>query len=111
MTKLEKSIRHELAYYGPSLRAGHYEKLGTTGTLPKRGYLNQACADIEDGIVTDIRIYTVGDARERRDFYGESCDITSAFDGEYGYLSYWDWDVMIAEIIDLVQQYDADQDK
>ena len=60
MSKLQKSIRSNLSPYGPAIRAGHYGvQHYTVGDMPKRGYIKRVCCDYSDGVVTDIRIYTV----------------------------------------------------
>lgn len=102
MKKLEKSIRHELNCYGAGIRAYNYGVPGfSTGIMPKHGFLDAVYADAENGIVTDIRLYTVGDAKERRDYCGESIDITAAI------LDYIKnritWDEMISDIEDIVK--------
>lgn len=79
MTKLEKSIRHELAPYGPALRAGHYNAPGHTGFETERGTIAAAYCDVNHGIVEGDRLYGVEDALIRRDHFGETCDITDAF--------------------------------
>lgn len=78
MNKLEKSIRHQLNPFGPSIRAGHWLITShSVGVIDSRhSYLSSAHADVEDGIVTDIRLYAVGEAKKHRDYYGESLDIT-----------------------------------
>lgn len=104
MTKLEKSIRRGLKYFGPKLRAGQYGVQGyTLGDLPRLGYISSVHCDVEDGAVTDIRLYCVGDAQERRDYYGESINITEPITS---YLQTgpdgWDWDALIQKIVDAV---------
>lgn len=104
MTKLNKSIRRCLKGYGPSLRNGHYGVAGyTTGAVPADYQtLHSVWCDVEDGIVTDIRLYAVGDARERRDYYGESTDITAPVED---YLKCnIDWDSMIYEIEKIIKE-------
>ena len=104
MTKLNKSIRHCMKNYGPSLRNGHYGVAGyTTGAVPADyKTLFRVCCDVEGGIVTDIRIYVYGDAYECRDYYGESTDITVPVED---YLKCnIDWDSMIYEIEKIIKE-------
>ena len=104
MTKLNKSIRHCMKFYGPDLRNGHYGVAGyTTGVIPSDyKTLSRVCCDIEGGIVTDIRVYGYGDAYERRDYYGESTDITAPIED---YLKCnIDWDSMIYEIEKIIKE-------
>ena len=102
MTKINKSIRHCMKGYGPRLRNRHYSVAGyTTGVVPNdEATLHSVHCDVENGIVTDIRLYTVGAARERRDYYGESTNITSPVE-EYLKCNI-DWDEMIAEIENII---------
>lgn len=107
MTRLEKSIRHELAPYGPALRAGHYNAPGYTGFETKRGTIAAAYCDVENGIVTDIRFYGFEGGKLSRDYHGKSCDISSAFynaDGE-GFLYSYDWESLIDDIVSIVTTY------
>lgn len=104
MTRLNKSIRHSLKSYGPYLRNGHYGVAGyTTGVIPSDyKTISRVCCDVEGGIVTDIRIYGYGDAYERRDYYGESTDITAPVED---YLKCnIDWDSMIYEIEKIIKE-------
>lgn len=104
MTKLNKSIRHCLKGYGPSLRNGHYGVAGyTTGAVPADYQtIHSVWCDVENGIVTDIRLYAVGDARERRDYYGETTNITEPIED---YLKCnIDWDSMIYEIEKIIKE-------
>lgn len=107
MTKLEKSIRREMKYYGPRLRAGHYGVTDyTLGMVPKDfGYICGVFCDVEDGEVTDIRLYCYGDAEERKDYYGESIDITEPVKRYLMGMSEWSWDAMIQEISDTITSY------
>lgn len=106
MKKLEKSIRREMKYYGPRLRAGHYGVAGyTTGIVPSDfRTLSGIFCDVDDGEVTGIRLYCVGDAEERRDYYGETIDITEPVERYLMGLSDWDWDAMIREIVDTINK-------
>lgn len=104
MTNLNKSIRHCMKSYGPSLRNGHYGVAGyTTGVIPSDyKTISRVCCDVEVGIVTDIRIYGYGDAYERRDYYGESTDITAPVED---YLKCnIDWDGMIYGIEKIIKE-------
>lgn len=105
MTKLEKSIRRELKYFGPALRNGHYGlQRYTLGIMPKRGLISSVHCDVEEGEVTNIRIYCGGDALWYKDYYGDSIEITNAF---VTYLKAedegWDWDALIRNIADEIQ--------
>lgn len=98
MTKLEKSIRHEMSFYGPRLRAGgHYYVHGMTGDMPKVGYVSKVCMDISDGICKNITVYTVGDAMDPDHYYGRCSVVTDAvcdfITGDT------DWDGMINSIV------------
>lgn len=101
MDKLEKSIRHELAYYGPSIRAGHYAATGST-EIAKYGFVKEMRCDVENGIVTGIRLYTVGDAYVPRDYHEQSIDIT---DPLIDYLRDGDrsWDQLIWGIYRVIE--------
>ena len=102
MNKLEKSIRHEMKYYGAGIRAGHYGVCGyTVGEMPANGFIETVCADVENGIVTDIRLYTVGDAILERDYYGESVIITEAIEDYIKNRS--TWDEMIHDIAAIIK--------
>lgn len=111
MTKLEKSIRHALAFYGPSIRAGRYWYPGESGTPPEtwRGFVSSLKTDYDrkTGLVTDMRLYTVGDAMERRDYYNQSVDITEPLlrylSGDYSYAKS-PWDRMIADMVKTVKE-------
>ena len=106
MKKLEKSIRREMKYYGPRLRAGHYGVAGCiTGIVPSDfSTISGIFCDVEDGEVTDIRLYCVGDAEERRDYYGESIDITEPVKRYLMGMSEWSWSAMIREIVDTINE-------
>lgn len=94
MTKLEKSIRRELKHYGPYIRSGYYDS---------NGRINKVCCDVENGIVTDVRLYTYGQAMERRDYYRESIDITWPL-SNYGGSRIQTWDDAIREILTIVRE-------
>lgn len=105
MSKIEKSVRAEMRPYGPALRAGHYAVPGgrRCGDMPKIGYINSAHMDVEGGVCTDIRVYAVGEAMERRDYHGESANITDEIqdylEGET------DWNGMIRAIADVARAF------
>lgn len=95
MSKLEKSVRHEMNHYGAALRSGKYWPFGETGVVPcgSRGYVQSAFADVDNGTCTDITIYTVGDARQRKhaECGDGSVDITECInDYLRGDLDGWD---------------------
>lgn len=97
MDKLERSIRKNLAPYGPAIRAGHYGvQHYTVGDMPKRGFIKRVSCDYSDGVVTDIRIYTVGAAMTPHDYYRESYDITKAV--EQYITHHRDWTQLIYDI-------------
>lgn len=94
MDKLERSIRKNLAPYGPAIRAGHYGvQHYTVGDMPKRGFIKRVSCDYSDGVVTDIRIYTVGAAMTPHDYYRESYveteDISTESYAEVGMIPYY----------------------
>lgn len=103
MKKLENSIRHELVSYGPALRNGHWgAQRHTVGAVPDDfRFLARAYYDYDPttGIVTDIRMYAVGDAmtaEDRRSPY----EITEPLEN---YLSgCTNWDGLINEIAQTV---------
>ena len=103
MNKLEKSIRRELKYYGAAIRSGHYGVIGHTANMPKKGFISCVCADVENGAVSDIRMYVYGDAKLKRDFYGETVDITIPVE-EY-ILQMISWDDMVVSIMEIVEKY------
>lgn len=110
MTKLEKSIRHEMAGYGPGLRAGHYNAPNHAGFMTKYGTIAAAFCDVEDGIVTDIRLYDYSEGRIPQDYYKESCEITDAFYNQHGtgyFDGNYDWDDFIEQIVDIVKAHIA----
>lgn len=105
MTNLMKSIRHEMNQYGPRLRSGHYGVAGyTTGIVPiDYQTIHSIHCDFESGVVTDIRLYPVGAAMERRDYNGESIDIT---DPVKEYLcNNLTWAEMLSAIEAIVKEY------
>lgn len=108
MTKLNQSIRHEMKYYGPALRSGHYGALGATvGEIPDDyKTIKSVHCDVKDGIVTDIRLYGVGDSQEARDYHGESIEITEPVES---YLRREiDWNEMISAIESIIRKGDVE---
>ena len=103
MTKLEKSIRSEMKFWGPRIRAGYYVLRGHTGDIPKGGTIKALYASYEDGVVTDIRLYLQGDAWQRRDYEGweGTVDITKALE-DYIRSYYSTWDDLIEGIAEIV---------
>lgn len=75
----------------------------TTGVIPSDyKTISRVCCDVEGGIVTAIRIYGYGDAYERRDYYGETTNITDPIED---YLKCnIDWDSMIYEIEKIIKE-------
>ena len=68
-----------------------------------------AYCDVDDGIVTCIRMYGCGDAWDRRDHDGETCEITESIVGYLdGDLDY-SWDALIESIADTVEKYTAEE--
>lgn len=104
MTKLNKSIRHYMDYYGPRLRTGHYGVVDyTLGQVPcDFRYVSSVFCDAEDGVCTDIRLNCVGDGIMRSDYQGESINITapvkSYLTGEFS------WNEMIDEIEYIIRK-------
>lgn len=110
MTKLEKSVRHALAPYGPGLRAGWWAYPGQTGFVTKRGVLASAFCDVLNGEVVDIRLYGFQDAKELRDHAGQSTDISKAFcnvgapsSEPPGFLMDRNWNELIMNIVSLIR--------
>ena len=85
MKKLEKSVRSCMNTYGPALRSGHIVVQGKIpGHILEDGVdrmLDHAYADVEDGVVTDIRMYFEQESRQARDYKGNSLEITSEIEG------------------------------
>lgn len=104
MTKLEKSIRRELKYFGPKLRAGHWGALGHTMGIvsPNFRYLYRAYCDFDGGEITGVRLYGVGDALTAKDYHGDSIDITGPLESYLRGESGWSWGSLIAGIQDAV---------
>ena len=110
MNKLEKSIRCALKPFGPDIRNGHVWIPGySVGIIGNDDYfLSSAYADVdtEAGIITDIRLYAVGDAKEPYDYYGKSLNITDQI-SQY-ILERNDnmtWNDLINSIIDVVDHW------
>lgn len=103
MTKLEKSIRREIKPFGPRLRSGHYGvPRYTVGLVPNDfRTIKTVCCDVENGEVTDIRLYCVGDAMEAHDYHGKSVNITEAV--EKYLMESRDWDDLIKSIEEIVR--------
>ena len=110
MKKLEKSIRHELKDFGPSLRNGHVLVTGhSVGIVGENDYFMQgayADVDVSEGIVTDIRIYAVGEGRLSRDFNEETLNITEQIEGfllEHN--ESFNWDDLICRIAEAAEEF------
>ncbi len=104
MDKLEKSIRHQMKYYGARMRNNHFWVPGhSVGVMrDDDAFLMGAYADVTNGIVTDIRFYENGDAYEERDWRGRTLNIT---DPIYEYLSDGkSWDEMIHSIYNIIME-------
>ena len=112
MKKLERSIRKELSHIGPGLRAGCYSLAGHyVGIMPSRGLVCSLYCDVDEsaGIVTDIRMYATGDARERRDYYNESVNLSDALGHYLMQSSQLTWSDFVHEIEEIVQNYLDDE--
>lgn len=107
MNKLEKSIRHEMKYFGPAIRTGHWGVAGyTTGLVPSNyRTLHRVCCDVDPakGIVTDIRVYAYGDGMTPDDYYHRSVDITEPVTDYLTQGGDFDWDMMISSICDIAK--------
>lgn len=94
MKKLEKSIRSCMNTYGPALRSGHIVVQGKIpGHILEDGVdrtLDHAYADVEDGVVTDIRMYFEQESRLDHDYKGNSLEITSEIEDWFGNCETWD---------------------
>lgn len=104
MRKLEKSIRHELVPFGPALRNHHYSALGQAVGCISDSHKTFSSAhydyDKESGIVTSIRIYGIGDAKEPRDYHRET-DISEPIEAYLCNLLLWD--EMVEKIAEIVR--------
>lgn len=105
MTKLEKSIRSAMRPYGLDLRNGHIVVQGKNpGHIMKRGVdrmLSHAYAEVENGVVADIRFYFEQEARLACDYNGETLEITDEIVEWYG--GYETWDDLIQRIVRRVK--------
>ena len=110
MKKLEKSIRSCMSPYGPALRSGHIVVQGKLpGHILEDGVdrmLDHAYADVEDGVVTDIRMYFEQESRPAHDYKGNSLEITSEIEDWFG--SCETWDDLIQRIVRAVQEHQKD---
>lgn len=107
MKKLEKSIRSCLNTYGPALRSGHIVVQGKLpGHILEDGVdrmLDHAYADVEDGVVTDIRMYFEHEHRLERDYKGDTLEITSEIEDWFG--NHETWDDLIQRIVHAVEEH------
>lgn len=110
MKKLERSIRSCMNTYGPALRSGHIvvqSKIpGHTLEDGVDRMLDHAYADIEDGVVTDIRMYFEQESRLARDYKGDSLEITSEIEDWFGNCE--TWDDLIQRIVHAVEEHQKD---
>lgn len=107
MKKLEKSVRSCMNTYGPALRSGH---IVVQGKLPGRiledgvdQMLDHAYADVEDGVVTDIRMYFEQESRLDHDYKGNSLEITGEIEDWFGGCE--TWDDLIQRIVHAVEEH------
>ena len=107
MKKLEKSVRSCMNTYGPALRNGH---IVVQGKLPGRiledgvdQMLDHAYADVEDGVVTDIRMYFEQESRLDHDYKGNSLEITGEIEDWFGGCE--TWDDLIQRIVHAVEEH------
>lgn len=110
MKKLEKSIRSCMNTYGPALRSGHIVVQGKMpGHTLEDGVdrmLDHAYVDVEDGVVTDIRMYFEQESRLACDYKGDSLEITSEIEDWF-----WNcetWDDLIQRIVRAVEEHQKD---
>lgn len=113
MKKLEKSVRSCMKPYGPDLRNGHIVVQGKIpGHILEDGVdrmLDHAYADVENGVVTDIRMYFEQEHRLARDYEGNSLEITGEIEDWFG--NHETWDDLIQRIVRTVEEYlRGDQD-
>lgn len=110
MKKLEKSIRSCMSPYGPALRSGHIVVQGKLpGHILEDGVdrmLDHAYADVEDGVVTDIRMYFEHEHRLERDYKGDTLEITSEIEDWFG--NHETWDDLIQRIVRAVEEHQKD---
>lgn len=102
---MKTSVNECMKYYEEELKEGNYTYHGFSGMLPDRhiGQINKVVADIsDDGICSDIVIYTVGAAMKNDHYYGGGIDITEpVVEFLKGQL---EWDEMVQEICDLLEE-------
>lgn len=110
MKKLERSIRSCMNTYGPALRSGH---IVVQGKMPGHNLedgvdrmLDHAYADVEDGVVTDIRMYFEQESRLACDYKGDSLEITSEIEDWFGGCE--TWDDLIQRIVHAVEEHQKD---
>lgn len=107
MKKLEKSIRSCMNTYGPALRSGHIVVQGKMpGHILEDGVdrmLDHAYADVEDGVVTDIRMYFEQESRLDHDYKGNSLEITGEIEDWFGGCE--TWDDLIQRIVHAVEEH------
>lgn len=110
MKKLEKSVRSCMNTYGPALRSGHIVVQGKMpGHVLEDGVdrmLDHAYADVEDGVVTDIRMYFEQESRPAHDYKGNSLEITSEIEEWFGNCE--TWDDLIQRIVHAVEDHQKD---
>lgn len=110
MKKLEKSIRSCMSHYGPALRSGHIVVQGKLpGHILEDGVdrmLDHAYADVEGGVVTDIRMYFEQESRPAHDYKGNSMEITSEIEDWFGGCE--TWNDLIQRIVHAVQEHQKD---
>lgn len=110
MKKLEKSVRSCMNTYGPALRSGHIVvQSKIPGHILEDGVdrmLDHAYADVEDGVVTDIRMYFEQESRQASDYKGDSLEITSEIEDWFGNCE--TWDDLIQRIVRAVEEHQKD---
>lgn len=106
MTKLEKSVRHCMSYYGQALRARKYIYRGFAGAIPDncRGVIHYFSAKIKDGICTNINGYVFGQAMYEEDYYRKNIDITEPVGKLAAHHPEYSWDEMINDICDVIEK-------
>lgn len=107
MKKLEKSVRSCMNTYGPALRSGHIVVQGKMpGHVLEDGVdrmLDHAYADVEGGVVTDIRMYFEQESRSAHDYKGDSLEITGEIEDWFGGCE--TWDDLIQRIVHAVEEH------
>lgn len=110
MKKLERSIRSCMNTYGPALRSGHIVVQGKMpGHILEDGVdrmLDHAYADVEGGVVTDIRMYFEQESRPAHDYKGNSMEITSEIEDWFGGCE--TWNDLIQRIVRAVEEHQKD---